>query len=245
MKKFQIIILAAGQGKRLLPLTKNLPKTMLKVNEKPIIDYIFSSFDFNQVEEIIVVTGHCAELVEKHLGNNFKNIPIKFIRNEIHKTTNSIYSLWLTKKYIKNDFIIINADTIIHKDIFSILLDSEFDTGLAIDDTLEPPLPDEAMKASIKDNVIYDVSKTITAEKTNGDAIGAYKFSFEDSKILFKEIQDLINNSVTDKLFTFAVQRILNKIKVYSISTKGKPWIEVDDSNDLNEFKKMVENKKL
>ena len=101
------------------------------------------------------------------------------------------------------------------------------------------------MKASIKDNIIYDVSKKILPEKTNGDAIGVYKFSQSNIKILFNEIDYLIENSVKDKLFTYAVQKILKKINIYSISTKGKPWIEIDDLNDLNNFKKMVENQEL
>ncbi len=245
VNKFQVIILAAGQGTRLLPLTKNMPKTMIKVNDKPIIDYILSSFDQDKIEEIIIATGHYANLVENHLGRSYLNIPIKYVRNDLHKETNSIYSLWLLKNFIKNDTIIINADTVIHKDIFTLIIESIYDTGLAIDDTLAPPLPDEAMKASIKDNIIYDVSKKILPEKTNGDAIGVYKFSQSNIKILFNEIDYLIENSVKDKLFTYAVQKILKKINIYSISTKGKPWIEIDDLNDLNNFKKMVENQEL
>ena len=218
---------------------------MLKVKDKPIIDYIFDSFDQNKIDEIIIVTGYFAELVENHLGNNFGNIPIRYVRNEVHQKTNSIYSLWLVKKFLKKDIIIINADTIIHKDIFTFLTESKYDTGLAIDDTLTPPLPEESMKASIKNDIIYDVSKTVTADKTNGDAIGVYKFALESCKILFEEIENLVKNSVTDKLFTFAVQRILKKINIYSISTKGKAWIEVDDANDLNQFKLMLEDNKL
>lgn len=218
---------------------------MLQVKDKPIINYIFDSFDRDKIDEIIIVTGYCAELVENHLGDNFGNIPIRYIRNEVHKKTNSIYSLWLVKKFLKKDIIIINADTIIHKDIFTFLSESKYDSGLAIDDTLSPPLPEEAMKASIKNGIIYDVSKTITPDKTNGDAIGVYKFSLGNCKILFEEIEQLIKNSVTDKLFTFAVQKILKKIDVYSISTQGKAWIEVDDINDLNQFKLMIENNKL
>lgn len=245
MKKFQVIILAAGQGTRLLPLTKNLPKTMLQVNGKSIIDYILDSFDFNVIDEIIIVTGHCSNLVESHVGKSKNNVPIKYVKNDIYNKTNSIYSLWLTKNYIKNDIIIINADTIIHKDIFDILVNSDFKSGLAIDDTVKAPLPEEAMKASIKENIIYDVSKTISDEKTDGDAIGVYKFDKESLNVLFEEIDNLLKNSITDKLFTFAVQRILSKINIYSISTKGKPWIEVDDLNDLNEFKSMVNDNKL
>ena len=55
MNKTQIVILAAGQGKRLLPLTKVLPKTMLKVGGTPIIDHILNSINLNLINEIIIV----------------------------------------------------------------------------------------------------------------------------------------------------------------------------------------------
>ena len=57
------------------------------------------------------------------------------------------------------------------------LINSSYEAALAIDDTIPIPLPDEAMKATIENKKIVDVSKTILAEKTNGDAIGIYKFS--------------------------------------------------------------------
>tara|TARA_B110000027_G_C16115339_1_gene299818 strand:+ start:1216 stop:1953 length:738 start_codon:yes stop_codon:yes gene_type:complete len=237
VKKFQIIILAAGQGTRLMPLTIDKPKTMVMVNGKPLIDYIFSTFDPNLIKNVAIVVGHCGQIIKDHFKNSFKDISIDYVENEIHDKTNSTYSLWLAKRYMKDDIIIINADTIFHKDILSNLMNSSYESGLAIDDTLSPPLPEEAMKATIKDKVITDVSKTILSENTDGDAIGMYKFSGVGLKILIEELDNLINNSVTDKLFTFAVQRILKKTKIYSITTEGKPWIEVDDANDLNDAK--------
>ena len=90
------------------------------------------------------------------------------------------------------------------------------------------------MKATIVNKKIVDVSKKILAEKTNGDAIGIYKFSGESLKVLIDELDNLVSNSITKKLFTYAVRNILNRTDVYSVSTKGLAWIEIDDQNDLN-----------
>ena len=93
---------------------------------------------------------------------------------------------------------------------------------------------------------IVDVSKTILPEKTNGDAIGIYKFSGKSLKVLINELDNLISNSVTKQLFTHAVKNILNKVDIFSVSTEGRSWIEIDDQNDLNMaqnlIKKILEN---
>lgn len=246
MTKTQIIILAAGQGKRLLPLTKVLPKTMLKVGGTPIIDHILNSINLNSVNEFLIVVGHNKEVVLNHLKKDFKGIPIKYINNPKHAETNSTYSLWLTKKLLKEKIVIINADTIFHKKILENLINSKYNAALAIDDTVPVPLPDEAMKATIENKRIVDVSKTILAEKTNGDAIGIYKFSKESLKILINELDNLVSNSITNQLFTYAVRNILKKTEIFSVSTEGHGWIEIDDQNDLNTaetlIKKIVED---
>ena len=240
MNKTQIIILAAGQGKRLLPLTKNLPKTMLKVGGIPIIHHIFNSINLKSINEILIVVGHSKDVIMNYLKNDYKGIPIKYLFNPKYNETNSLYSLWLAKKILKEKIAIINADTIFHKKILENLLNSEYEAALAIDDTISSPLPEEAMKATIIKNKIVDVSKTIPSEKTNGDAIGIYKFSGESLKILINELDRLISSSATKQLFTYAVRNILNKTDIFSVSTEGKAWIEVDDQNDLDAAQNLI-----
>lgn len=241
MTKTQIVILAAGQGKRLLPLTKELPKTILKVGELSIIDHIFNSLNLNLVNEILIAVGHNKKVVMNHLKNDFKGIPIKYIDNPKHAETNSLYSLWLAKKILKKKITIINADTLFHRKILEDLIISPYDAALAIDDTISAPLPEEAMKATIENKKIKDVSKTISAERTQGDAIGLYKFAGESLKILIRELDNLVLNSITKQLFTYAVRNILDKTDVYSVSTKGRAWIEIDDKNDLDAAQKLID----
>ena len=240
MTKTQIVILAAGQGKRLLPLTKSLPKTMIKVGDLPIINHITNSLNLKLVNEILIIVGHNKEVVMNYLKDDYKGIPIKYLDNPKHSETNSLYSLWLAKKILKEKIAIINADTIFHKKILENLLNSEYEAALAIDDTISTPLPDEAMKATIVNNKIVDVSKTILSEKTNGDAIGIYKFSGKSLKILINELDLLISSEATKQLFTYAVRNILDKTDIFSVSTEGRAWIEIDDKNDLNEAQRLI-----
>ena len=85
--------------------------------------------------------------------------------------------MWLTIPFIKRDIIIINADTIFDKKIINLVVKSNFKNALAIDDNLDLPLSEEAMKATIKNKRIIDVSKVITPKRPNGSAMGIYKFN--------------------------------------------------------------------
>jgi choline kinase len=238
--KTQIVILAAGQGRRLLPLTKNLPKTMLKVQGVSIIDHILEAIDMNVINEILITVGHSKSVVMNYLKNEYKGIPVKYVDNPKHSETNSLYSLWLAKNFLKEKIAIINADTIFNKKILENLINSKYEAALAIDDTISIPLPDEAMKVTIENKKIIDVSKTILPEKTSGDAIGIYKFSGESLKILISELDNLVSKSITKQLFTYAVKNILKKTDIFSVSTEGRGWIEIDDENDLNAAQDLI-----
>lgn len=239
MEKYQAIILAAGVGSRMGPLTKHKPKTLLKVNGEPLITKIINTLEKKYFSEIIVVIGHEGNKIKKLLNKKNKKFPIRFISNSIYKKTNSTYSMWLTIPHLKNNIIIINADTIFDKKIMQLITKSKYKNGLAIDDNIKIPLPREAMKVTIKKNIITNVSKIISSNKTNGDAIGIYKFDKFGMKLLIKNLNNLVKKNDTKHLFTLAVKKLLNKINIYSISTEKRKWIEIDNKRDLKNARKL------
>jgi choline kinase len=236
------VILAAGRGTRLFPLTKDMPKTLLKVTGKPILEYILDRLANIGIAEIIIVVGHFGEKIKRHVGTDYRGIPVRYVFNPIYDKTNSTYSLWLTRDIAGDDFLVINADTLFSRDIIKYLVDSDHEIALSIDDTLIGELPEEAMKVTIVDGLIKDVSKKIVPEKTHGDAIGVYRFKGKGVKVLYDELKRLVDGKILDHLFTFAVRSLMDTFDVYSVSTRGLSWVEVDDPNDLKKAKKIVEN---
>lgn len=238
----QAIILAAGKGTRLLPLTEECPKTLLELKGKAILHHILDKIVENKVDKIIIVIGHYGEKIKLAVGNNYKGIPITYIENLLYKKTNSAYSLWLTKDLASNDFVVINSDTLFSKDILKYLIDSPYEITLAIDDTLRGELSDDAMKVTIINGLIKDASKKIPSAKTHGDAIGLYRFKGEGVKHLYASLRRLVENNILDQLFTKAVKDLIPHVNVYPISTRGLPWIEIDDMKDLKRAEELVNN---
>ena len=105
----KVVILAAGIGKRMRPLTLTTPKPLLPVNGKPIIEYILESFP-PEIEEIIIVVNYLGEQIKKHLGKNNRGLKITYVSGSL---LGSAYSLLATKKYLKNErFLVVQGDEI-------------------------------------------------------------------------------------------------------------------------------------
>ena len=231
--KSQLVILAAGTGSRLSPLTNDLPKTMVKINGRSMIDYILNSINIEDFSEIIIAVGHKKEKIINYLGTNYKSLPIQYVFNPKYKETNSIYSVWLLKKIIRSDFVVINADTIFNYKILNNLMLSKDNISVVVDDYIESPLDDDAMKVTIKNGAIIDIRKTIPEKDTMGDAIGIYRFLNDGVSLLFNEIQNCLENNINDQLFTHAVNNLSSKTKVTPISTDRNTWFEIDSLEDL------------
>lgn len=105
----QCIILAAGKGTRLRPLTEHTPKPLVQVHGKALLDHIIDALP-SAVEEIIMVTGYLEEQIREHYGSEYAGRKISYIHQEEQKGTG--HALWLCKDLIKGRFLFMFADDI-------------------------------------------------------------------------------------------------------------------------------------
>ncbi len=109
----QCVILAAGKGTRLRPLTDSTPKPLIKVAGKPLLDHIVSSLP-EEVDEIIIVIGYLGEQIKQHCGENYFGRKVSYIEQTEQKGTG--HALWLCKDQINGRFLYLFADDIHGKD---------------------------------------------------------------------------------------------------------------------------------
>jgi len=105
----QCVILAAGKGTRLRPLTDNCPKPLVKVAGKPLLDHIVEALP-TAVDEIIIVTGYLGEMIRKHYGSEYQGKKITYV--EQVEQSGTARALWLCKDLIKGRFLFLFADDI-------------------------------------------------------------------------------------------------------------------------------------
>lgn len=234
------IILAAGQGTRLLPLTKETPKCLMELKGKTLIERCLDRLSVNGIKESIIVVGYHKDKIINLIGNSYNNLKIKYIENKIYNKTSCLYSLWLAKEEAKDGFIVINSDTLFDENILKNLVKSKFKNAAVIDD-LKIRLDEDAMKVTVKDGIITEIDKNISFEDTQGHAIGLYKFSKEGAKLYFKEIEEMVKKGITDVHHMVPMNKFVKKYILNVVSTNGLSWIEIDTPLDLENAKRTVE----
>ena len=128
------LILAAGFGNRMKPLTNNKHKTLLEVSNEPILERIINSLIENKIYKIYIVTGYRDIEIKEFIKNKYPELEITFIHNERYRETNNIYSLALALEQIKfnKNLILIESDLIYKKNVLTKLLDSPYSNAALI-----------------------------------------------------------------------------------------------------------------
>jgi choline kinase len=237
------VILAAGVGSRIRPLTDNTPKSLLNVGGHTILEMMISHIRDCGITDIVFVLGYLQEQIREYVTSQFPEINAHFIINEQYATTNTGFSLMLTRDIVGGSpFIKFDADVMFDKTILSQLINCEHDTALCIDKNIH--LDAEEIKVIIKDNNrVVKASKTVNPEDAIGESIGIEKICADTATQLFDELevmmQDVQNHQ---QYYEAAYERLIEKkVPFYALDISGLKWIEIDTKEDFAIAKKIFE----
>jgi len=228
------IILAAGFGSRLRPLTLEIPKSQIKVNGIPMIERQIEFLKEKGVDEIIIVTGYLHHKFD-YLKDKYD---VKLVHNEKFSDYNNIYSMYLVKEKLGNSFVI-DADIYLHNNFipnnpnrstyFSVYKDS-FDNEEWLLEYNE---------------VTKKLDKVVVVKDHQGQGrimSGVSYWTEEDAVILKKKLEETIaTRDFTDLHWDYMVVENLDKIDVYVEELDDGDLFEIDTLKDLAELEKLVE----
>ena len=228
------VILAAGVGLRLRPLTEGKPKCMVKVAGRAILDYQVRAYAQAGITDIIIVAGYKTEQVRRYC-DGLKDLNITIIENKDYETTNNMYSLYLAGDEVRGrDFFLSNGDVVLDESIIADMAAESMGDLVAA----QPGNHNvESMKISVNpEGYICDISKTIAAGDAYGTSITVYRFSKDSSEVLFEQVTEIVESQGNRNEWTeLAIQRLVQSqaLKMVPFDIGGRNWVEIDDYDDL------------
>ena len=172
------VILSAGQGKRLLPLTTDRPKCTVTINGRSILEWQVQELLRVGMDSIHVVVGFGADKVETLLAKQVEARSIHTIYNPFFALADNLISCWVARNEMTQDFVLINGDTLFESAVLEGLLQAPSAPITLVTDEKSHYDADD-MKVIVRDTQLVRIGKTLPIEEVNGESIGMIRFQDE------------------------------------------------------------------
>ena len=239
------IILAAGKGERLMPLTSDTPKSLLELkNGTTLLESQLININKTGISKIAIVTGYLTEKIESKVEvySEKYNIDIQIIYNPFYDISNNLLSLWQAKHEMESDFIIINGDDIFKDSVLLALLEHDKNQIITMVIYRKKKYDQDDMKLIIKNGKVLKVSKKITLNEANGESIGMIRVTGEARTLMIDTMEKMVRIKKNIQVFYLEViQELINQgIKVGFHEISPKDWAEIDFHPDLEDIRKKI-----
>lgn len=223
------LILAAGFGSRLAPITNNIPKSLVPVNGQPILFKQIDNLHENGINDITIISGYKADILEEKVHYFYPDV--KIVVSIDYATTNNMYSAYLGLKSIgTGSLLMMNADVFFDSSVIKALLSCPAKNSIVVD---IGTYNEESMKVIKRNGRLVAISKQITKEEALGSSIDVYKFSSDGSKAFFEKCKEFIEDRKELKMWSeVALNDVLTDVKFEECPLDGR-WFEIDNHEDL------------
>ncbi len=225
----QGLILAAGRGSRLGHYSPGTPKCLLEIARRPLIDHQLAALSDAGVAPVGVVTGYCADEIRHVVG-----IRAEYIHNPRWSTTNSVYSFWLARQWVKGPVVILNCDVLFAPAILERLLAAGGD-ALVYDSSTGAGR--EQMKVRVgQGGRVVELSKTL--DDAAGENVGMLCFRAETARALFLTAERIIAAGGENAWLPAAVSALAAEAPIRAVDIAGTAWGEIDCAYDLDHVRR-------
>jgi len=230
------IIVSAGQGRRLLPLTESAPKCMLPVlADRSILEVQLRALADCGVERATVMVGFGADQVEAFLATRrVPEIQVDTLYNPFYSTSDNLVTCWLAGQAMNEDFILLNGDTLFEPEVLRRLLGSP-EAPLTVAINRKSSYDDDDMKVSLNGGRrLRAVGKTLDPELIDGESIGMMLFRSEGVSAFRAGLETAVRHSEGLRAWYLSVVNAMaDTLRIETASISGLWWGEVDSPEDL------------
>ena len=226
------IILSAGQGSRLLPLTQDRPKCLIDFAGKSLLQWQVRALAANGITDVSVVTGFRTQMVEAEL-ERLDGVNARAIFNPFYHVADNLGSCWIAREAMVGDFIILNGDTLVSPEIVARLL-AKASAPITVTIDVKPQYDADDMKVEREGDRLVAIGKRLLAEQANAESIGMLAFKGEGGARFNAEVESMMRTSAgVSNWYLKAIHQIASDGIVGTVSIEGLDWAEVDFPADL------------
>lgn len=218
------VYLAAGEGRRLAPLTDERPKAMIEIGGISLAERSLRSLRSAGVEHVLAITGH-----QKRVMEELDGLVDELRFNPRYDRANNVYSLWSASDVVARGCYIVNCDVLFEQAIAERLVAAE---GSAVLCAADHGVDEESMKVVAEDGRVQRLSKQAPID-SNPEYIGLTRVDPEHGPRLVEILTDHVGRGDVGVYYEDALQELAAEVPIGLVSVDGLAWIEIDDHDDL------------
>ena len=237
------IVLSAGQGKRLLPLTAEIPKCLLPVDgERTVLELQLATLARCGIERVTVVSGFGVDRVERFLAAApVPGLDVEVLFNPFFAVSDNLATCWVAREAMDRDFLLVNGDTLFEPALLQRLLGGPA-APITVTVDHKPAYDEDDMKVSLDDDGrLLAIGKTLKPEVVHGESIGLLCFRGAGVRRFRGAVERAMRRSEALRAWYLSVVNTLAaEGGVGSASIRGMWWREIDSREDLEEVRESL-----
>lgn len=233
------VILVAGLGSRLAPLTDDRPKALVDVGGETILHRAVRLLRAHGVRRLVLATGYRQDAIERIVPE--LGLPVELVPNPAYASTQNSVSLALCDRAVGGaDFFKLDGDVVFQPEVLSRLEGAGAPLAVAVDSHRK--VDAEAMKVRAAGTRITAFGKGISLAESAGESIGIERIAASAAPILFERLRDAMSRGVVDRYYEDHYGDLIaeGRLTADAVEVGDLPWTEVDDPKDLAFARELV-----
>jgi choline kinase len=225
------IILAAGVGKRLWPITQHRPKCLIEIGGKTLLHRYLEALASLGIQRADIVVGYKQEMIRAAVEANACGVRVNFLVNDqFHR--GSISSLWIARTALDDDVIVMDADVLFHREILRRLVQSSYPNALLMDETVKQT--GEECMVVVEGGRVIALTKQMPARyDLAGEGVGFLKVRHADTPHVVASLRSFVDREAWQMEYEDALVEFFRTVKVGHEVIGGLPWTEIDFPEDV------------
>ena len=226
------VILSAGKGSRLLPLTESRPKCLIDFHGRTLLEWQLDALRAGGVTDVTVVTGFRSDLVDAVIAAR-GDARVGTLFNPFYHVAENVGSVWMARERMTDDVLILNGDTLIAPEIVTRVVQANAPITVTIDE--KPDYDDDDMKVVRSGDRLVRIGKVLEGFVPDSESIGFLAFRGEGARIFVATVDEIMHDPIgVTSWYLKVIDRIAPSGIVSTRAITGMDWAEVDYPADLD-----------